>query len=365
MAPAEPTVVLDCRWLSIGGPGRTTELLLRGLAEAPPSGRWVLWGPPTLDRYAWPGSEVVRITVDPRALLGQRNALGVPSGRLTIFMHQQRPLRRVPALNMVYDTIALRYGGNRAVREAKRRFMRRVAATSRHVLTISEHSKATIVRDLGVAPDRVEVLRFPFDEELVGRVSRLRQTLPPRDTALFVGNFLPHKNLPRLLAAFETTRFCREGGRLALAGGGSPRWARELAERLTPQQRRFTTVHRMCSEEQLHELYATSLFLVQPSLEEGFGLPAWEALCCGLPVCASDGGALPEVVRGFVEPFRATSTTAMAAAIDDCAKRAHSATVDPRAVAKLRRESPTVLQFAQQLTGLVERYLRGCADRVG
>jgi glycosyltransferase involved in cell wall biosynthesis len=355
----EAAVVFDGRWLSIGGPGRTTELLLRGLAQAPPPGRWVLWGPPALERFAWPGSEVVPLAVDPRVLLGQRNALDLPRGRLTVFLHQQRPLRRVPAVNVVYDTIALRYGANPAVRRARRRFLRWVASTSRHVLTISEHSKASIVRDLGVAPARVDVLRFPFDEALADRVADLRRALPRTDAALFVGNFLPHKNLPRLLEAFQTTRFRRDGGRLVLAGGGSERWARELAERLTPAQRRFTTVHRMCSEAQLHELYATSLFLVQPSLEEGFGLPAWEALCCGLPVCASDGGSLPEVVAGYAEPFPAASTSAMTAAIDDCATRARAQTSDDRTrqTDQLRAAAPTVGQLGDHFRTVVERAL--------
>jgi glycosyltransferase involved in cell wall biosynthesis len=43
-------------------------------------------------------------------------------------------------------------------------------------------------------------------------------------------------------------------------------------------------------------IYRGALALVCPSLWEGFGLPALEALACGTPVLASDRGALPEVV---------------------------------------------------------------------
>ncbi|MGH9156471.1 MAG: glycosyltransferase [Acidimicrobiales bacterium] len=297
------------------------------------------------------------MTRDPRLLFGQRDALGLPAGRLTVFMHQQRPLRNGPAITLVHDTIALRYGGNSIVRAAKRRFLTRVAASSRDVLTISEYSKASIVRDLGVDPDRIEVLRFPFDEELVGRVVTLRRSLPRRKAALFVGNFLPHKNLGRLLDAFGSTNFCRGGGRLVLAGGGSARWAKEQIDRLSPEQRRFTDVRHTCSEAELHELYATSLFVVQPSLEEGFGLPAWEALCAGIPVCVSDGGALPEMVRGLADPFPATSTSAMAAAIDACASSAKVVSDDPPAASeRLRAAAPTVREFAAQLLAIVERH---------
>ena len=345
---------MDCRWLTIGGPGRTTELVLRGLALGPAPEGWLLWGPPAVAGVAWSGAEVVTIAEDPRTLFGQRHARRLPAGRLTVFMHQQRPLRTVPAVTMVYDTIALRYGANRPLRQAKRLFMRRVAATSRHILTISEHSRRSVVADLGVAPERISVLRFPFDDAFVDRVVALRRALAPEPVALFVGGFLPHKNIPRLLAAFEATGFCRSGGRLVLAGGNAAQ-VRDLEAGLSARQRGFVSTFRGHGQAELERLFATSQLLVQPSLEEGFGLPAWEALCCGLPVCASDGGALPEVVAGFVEPFPAADTRAMAAAIDECAARpaAGATAISDR----LRREAPSIRQFGEQFRGIVVRHV--------
>lgn len=347
-------VVMDCRWLTIGGPGRTTELVLRGLALGPAPEGWVLWGPPAAAGVAWPGAPLVPMSDDPRILLGQRHATRLPAGRLTVFMHQQRPLRNVAAVTLVYDTIALRYGANRPLRLAKRLFMRRVAATSRHILTISEHSRRSVIADLGVAAERVSVLRFPFDDAFADRVEARRRTLAPEPVALFVGGFLPHKNLPRLLAAFATTRFCAAGGRLVLAGGSADQVA-ELEGRLTERERASVTALPACGQAELETLFATSQFLVQPSLEEGFGLPAWEALCCGLPVCASDGGALPEVVAGFVEPFPAGDVRAMAAAIDGCAGRpaADAAEIS----ARLRRQAPSIRQFGEQFRGIVDRHV--------
>lgn len=345
---------MDCRWLTIGGPGRTTELVLRGLALGPAPENWVLWGPPEVAGVSWPGAPLVALSEDPRVLLGQRRSAELPAGRLTVFMHQQRPLRNVPAVTLVYDTIALRYGANRPLRQAKRLFMRRVAATSRHILTISEHSRRSVIADLGVAPEQVSVLRFPFDDAFADRVAALRRSLAREPVALFLGGFLPHKNLPRLLQAFETTTFCRDGGRLVLAGGSADQ-IRELEAGLTWRQRGFVTAVGTCGQPELERLFATAQLLVQPSLEEGFGLPAWEALCCGLPVCASDGGALPEVVAGFVDPFPAADARAMAAAIDESAGRppAEAADISDR----LRREAPSIRQFGAQFRGIVDRHV--------
>lgn len=365
--PARRTVVLDCRWLGIGGPGRATELLLRGLAEDPPAGRWVLWGPEAaIGPLAWPTAEIVAISADPRPLLGQRHAAAVPVGDLVVFMHQVRPLRKVPSVTLIHDTLALRHGARPSVRRMKRLFLRQSASTTRRILTVSEHSKASIVRDLGVSEDRIDILRYPFDDAFVGRVEQMRRALPRREVALFVGGFLAHKNLPRLVSAFEATAFRSEGGRLLLTGG-TPTQVQAVANGLTSDQRQFVEVRQLSGQRELEELFATSLFLVQPSLEEGFGLPAWEAMCCGLPVCASDGGALPEVVQGVARPFPAASTSAMAVALDDCAANARAVTADDaRSQSKrLRQEAPTVADFGRQFRLIVEREALACDDRVG
>lgn len=327
------------------------------MAHDPPESRWRLWGAPTrIGPMAWPGAEVVAMDEDPRRLLGQRHAFSVPGGDLVAFMHQVRPLRDLPSVTLIYDTIPLRYGASAPARLLKRTFFRRVASTTRRILTISDFSKASIARDLRVADSRIEVLRFPFAAEMAARVQALQPSLPKSDVALFVGGFLPHKNLPRLVQAFEATEFLHGGGRLVLAGG-TPSQAEEMRGRLTLAQRTFVEVREACSQADLDRLFASSLFLVQPSLEEGFGLPAWEALCCGVPVCASDGGALPDVVRGWAEPFPATSVTAMAAAIDASAARARSSTAaDALSMSeRLRRSAPTVEEFGRQFRSIVER----------
>jgi glycosyltransferase involved in cell wall biosynthesis len=230
-------------------------------------------------------------------------------------MHQIRPLRPGPSVTLIHDTIPLRHGGSRPKRLLKRAFFQASARLSTRILTVSQYARRSIERDLGVSPDKVSVVTYPLDEELVERVDALRSQLEPREVALYVGSFSAHKNLERLIEAFGRTSFAANGGRLALVGGESVR-----AEALRALARERVTVEGPCPQGRLEELYATSRLLVLPSLEEGFGLPAWEAICCGLPVAASDAGSLPEATKGLAQMFAPMSVGAMAEAIDRAAE---------------------------------------------
>jgi glycosyltransferase involved in cell wall biosynthesis len=349
-----PRIVTDGRWLPFGGAGRTTELLLRALALTESPYRWVLWGPPPLATWAFPGTEVAPTTVDPRAWNGQRQWFDVPAADLTVFLHQQRPLRRVRSATLIYDTIPLHFTANPVVRGSKRLFLRRVGAISDRVLTLSEYSRGCIERELDVPPERISVLGLPADDELAHRVLAERRRLPRADVALYVGRFATHKNLRRLVTAFGRTAFAAAAGRLLLVGGTQEE-VTDLSVRLSPAEREVVELRRPCPQDELERLLATCLFVVQPSLEEGFGLPVWEAQTCGVPVCVSDGGSLPETTLGFVEPFPATSVEAMTAAIDACAAESRELGPDDTASRSdaFRAKAPTLRQFGDRFLEVV------------
>ena len=63
--------------------------------------------------------------------------------------------------------------------------------------------------------------------------------------------------------------------------------------------------------------YAASCIAVVPSLYEGFGLPAGEAMACGIPLVCSDGGALPEVVGNAARLVKAGDVEDLYQALDD------------------------------------------------
>ena len=314
-------ILLDCRWLGMGGAGRLTELLLREFGRDRPPGRWLLWGPPErLEALAFDGSEIRASAHDPRHLFGQRDALGVPNADVAVYMHQIRPLRHSPSVTFILDTIPLRHGGTLPTRTAKRAFFRAVARASTRVVTISEFSKGCIVRDLGLSPNQVAIVRVPIDLERARTIAERRKNAEREQVLLYVGRFAPHKNLPRLALAFSGSRFAAAGGRLVLVGG----WHGEI-ERLRAwlDDRALSLVQTRpaCSDAELVELMAGCRAVVVPSLEEGYGLPAFEAAAAGIPVAASVTGAMSELPSDAAVLFDPLNIEAIRSAIDEATTR--------------------------------------------
>jgi len=121
------------------------------------------------------------------------------------------------------------------------------------------------------------------------------KTPPAPPTIIFVGLLKPHKNALRLLRAFA--RVCdRIPHRLVMVARRSnvrnvDQAALALAATLGDRVELVENV----PFEDLVSRVASAQFAVQPSLHEGFGLPALEAMAAGVPVLAARAGALPEV----------------------------------------------------------------------
>ena len=218
--------------------------------------------------------------------------------------YYKRPLAApCPSVVTIHDLFFIGYPGRaRPLRDALLTALARVYARgAAAVIADSEHSRREIVARLGLPAARVSVIPVALGREFAPGAptpaQRARYGLGSR-YALYVGNFLPHKNLPRLLRAWAALPApLRATHRLVLAGGaraGRPALA-ALAAALGLDG--AVVFAGLVADEDLPALYGGAAALVQPSLEEGFGLPALEAMACGAPVVASRRGALPEVVN--------------------------------------------------------------------
>lgn len=178
------------------------------------------------------------------------------------------------------------------------------------ILTVSEYARSTVIDHWKVDPSRVRaVLEAPSPvftrcDDPRRRAAVLARWSLPLDTPylIYVGGISPHKNLELLVTVFcrllEDARFSET--RLLLVGGYStdvffsslPSVSKLIDERGRPDRVILTGY---VPDEDLLHLYNGARALVFPSLEEGFGLPAVEAMACGLPVVLSNAGSLPEV----------------------------------------------------------------------
>jgi glycosyltransferase involved in cell wall biosynthesis len=244
--------------------------------------------------------------------------------RIDVFLspYYKRPLAApCPVVVTIHDLFFIGYPGRRRplYDAAMTRLARLYARGAAAIVADSEHSRRAIVERLGIPPGHITVvpvgLGREFQPATPSPAQRARYGLGPR-YALYVGNFLPHKNLPRLLRAWAALAApLRDACRLVLAGGDAAGRAglAALAASLGLGDR--VVFAGVVDDGDLPALYGGAAVVVLPSLEEGFGLPALEALACGAPVVASRRGALPEVVGDAALLVDPEDEAALAAAI--------------------------------------------------
>ncbi len=135
----------------------------------------------------------------------------------------------------------------------------------------------------------------------------------PTRYVLFVGSLQPRKNLGLLLSAWQEIVPEFPDTWLVLAGTTESIFRSvnlPIGERV-----RFLGY---VPDEALPGLYAHAACFVLPSFDEGFGLPALEAMACGTPVIVSDGGALPEIVGDAGLVFRLAEPHGLTEALKKC-----------------------------------------------
>lgn len=168
----------------------------------------------------------------------------------------------------------------------------RVARQIAHLTTVSQSSAVDIARDFGIERSRLRVIEVGVDVGLF----RPRPEVKRRPDRLIttISSNSPLKGLYVLLDAFAALRRERPSLELTVIGSnGHPETERRLEKLELNGSVRFTG---WVTSEEIATAYAESTLAVVASLYEGFGLPAAEAMACGVPVVSTRAGALPEVI---------------------------------------------------------------------
>lgn len=318
------------------GIGRYTRSLTEHLLQVAPEEHWIHYvdRPPAV---ALPGVEI--------------RCLPWPQRLVWSLWHAPRDLRRRPVdvfhgvtgfelpprgpwglVTTVHDLVPFRLPALVPARHrwAVRCLLGGALRRARRIVAVSEATRAELLARYRLPPARVVVVpeaagaQFtpPAGPDLAAVCSRYGLTRP---YVLFVGFLEPKKNLGTLLAAVARLRRRGAWGATELVVVGAPGWGpdpvRQVSALGLDGTVRFVGP---AADADLPALYAGALAFAFPSLWEGFGLPVLEAMAAGVPVVASNRGALPEVTAGaalLVEPAVGPLAEALEQLLADAALR--------------------------------------------
>lgn len=204
-----------------------------------------------------------------------------------------------PSVVTVHDLIHVLHPRSPFHSTYARWMIRSACRRARRVITVSEATARDLRAHLGVSGEKIRVIpngvaprfkRLP-ESEIRTHLDRLGVRRP---YVLFVGNWLPHKNVETLVRAWAAIAEPRPD--LVLCGARFDRAAAVWrAAEETASRGQIRVLGGAIEPEALVALYSGAELLASASLYEGFGLPIVEAFACETPVLASDAGAVPEV----------------------------------------------------------------------
>lgn len=134
---------------------------------------------------------------------------------------------------------------------------------------------------------------------------------------LYVGTAFPHKNLPRLIEAFDVLHAQQPQLKLVLAGKQEKHYHELIEWAKTRSSFESIIFPGFVSDAELKWLYEHCAAYVFASLSEGFGLPPLEAMAHGAPVVSSNASCLPEVYGPAAHYFNALKPRDIAAKITE------------------------------------------------
>ena len=176
-------------------------------------------------------------------------------------------------------------------------------ATATHLLADSEFTRQEVIAEFGVPAERITTTLLGVSKQFVPRdrasceQTLRRYRLQYGGYVLAVGTLEPRKNLLQVIRAYVglPTKVAMRYPLVIVGGKGwkSEATDTELGALLANGRAKHLGY---VSEEDLPVIYSAARMFVFPSLYEGFGLPAAEAMASGVPVIVSDRASLPEVV---------------------------------------------------------------------
>jgi glycosyltransferase involved in cell wall biosynthesis len=170
---------------------------------------------------------------------------------------------------------------------------KKVARKLKHIVTVSAFSRTDIAEAFAVDKEKIELVYNGIDTEEFRPLPEI--TRKPCRIMTTASADQPLKGLKYLLEAVSQLKPSYPDLNLLVVGKLNPGGGTEKLLKHLDLESSVTFVSGIETSE-IVQYYAEASLAVVPSLYEGFGLPAGEAMACAVPVVSTDGGALPEVV---------------------------------------------------------------------
>lgn len=336
MLDNKPLVAVDIRELADPHPaGKTTvlkfvlrELFCRSLVWRP-----ILYSRELVVNSARPNQAFTRII---RGVSGFRPIelaadMKKSGAKLAVFPtgYIVTPFIRIPYVLFVYDLVAFtKYAKTLPIRTrlAERFLLPLAARKAVQILAISEFTKQELIRILKIPAAKITVFPLAADQAFrpaidqpKGYLAELKERykLPDR-FYLFVGTIEPRKNIYRILQAHQALP-PEIRNQVPLFLVGKQGWLKDSIGKLINKYGASATVRHLSyiPFKDLPGFYNLATACVYPSLYEGFGLPALEAMSSGCPVVTADCSSLPEVVGEAAIKVNPLDVSAISAAMQE------------------------------------------------
>jgi glycosyltransferase involved in cell wall biosynthesis len=215
--------------------------------------------------------------------------------------HFNAPLAKINNLVItIHDLIYLKFNESSsfAKKAAGRLVISRAVKNARKIIAVSENTRRDIEQYFPNSKGKIEVIYEDSDPVFLKNINsnkiqeiKKKYNLPDK-IILFVGTLKKHKNIERLVDAYLSMKNRGIEHLLVVVGRYRPQEP-EILKKINSSGAVYLGEVPL---DDLIAIYNFATVLVIPSLYEGFGLPALEAMTCGLPVVSSCLASLPEVI---------------------------------------------------------------------
>lgn len=227
-------------------------------------------------------------------------------------------------------------------------FERRVYNSMERVFTFSQYLRDSIVKNYGVADERVTVLGSGINLDNIPEPAAGKRY--DSQEILFIGVEFERKGGPQLLQAFRAVRDAYPAAVLHLVGPRKLRIAPPLDANV--QYHGFLDKRVPHDRELLQELFQRASLFVMPSLYEPFGIAPLEAMANGIPAVVSNGWALPELVTPGV-----TGELVEVGSASDLAERIKALLASPERLQQMGEQGRREVLARYSWNNVVERLL--------